>query len=228
MSESPMSTRPEFGLGRVAKPDPRDRRFMLASPRTASVRTARTWYVRGVLDQGSTPHCVGYSSAQWCRASPAPRVVNLVPSELYAEAQRLDEWEGEDYDGSSVRGGMKALRARGIVESFTWAFDPPTLIHHLLETGPMVLGTDWYESMFEPDAKGNLTVEGATAGGHAYLAIGIDTRHRNADRSVGAVRIVNSWGTRWGQAGRAWLPFSALPQLLENYGEAAMGVKRRG
>ena len=32
---------------------------------------------------------------------------------LYHEAQKIDEWEGEDYDGTSVRAGLDILRKRG-------------------------------------------------------------------------------------------------------------------
>jgi hypothetical protein len=32
---------------------------------------------------------------------------------LYHEAQRIDEWPGEDYDGTSVRAGMDVLRTEG-------------------------------------------------------------------------------------------------------------------
>jgi hypothetical protein len=32
---------------------------------------------------------------------------------LYHEAQKVDEWPGEDYDGTSVRAGLDILRKRG-------------------------------------------------------------------------------------------------------------------
>ncbi|MEN3313212.1 MAG: hypothetical protein V7645_2541, partial [Actinomycetota bacterium] len=35
---------------------------------------------------------------------------------LYHEAQRIDEWPGEDYDGTSVRAGLDILRKRGHCE----------------------------------------------------------------------------------------------------------------
>jgi len=33
--------------------------------------------------------------------------------ELYLSAQRVDEWEGEGYEGTSVRAGLDVLRKRG-------------------------------------------------------------------------------------------------------------------
>jgi hypothetical protein len=35
---------------------------------------------------------------------------------LYHEAQKVDEWPGEDYDGTSVRAGLDILRKRGHCE----------------------------------------------------------------------------------------------------------------
>ena len=32
---------------------------------------------------------------------------------LYHEAQKVDEWPGEDYEGTSVRAGLDILRTRG-------------------------------------------------------------------------------------------------------------------
>lgn len=212
------------GLGRLPAADPRDRQHLLAAPVRLSTRTYRTWYCTGVLDQGLTPQCVGYSAAKWVQAGPVTnRLPN--PTDLYHEAQELDEWPGHDYDGSSVRGAMKALQARGVVPSYKWAFDVPTLQQHLLETGPMVLGTNWYDDMFEPDASGYLRPTGPNAGGHAYLAIGINTTRRNPDGTHGAVRILNSWGAAWGETGRAWISLTDIARLIAEEGEAAMGVE---
>ena len=38
---------------------------------------------------------------------------------LYHEAQKVDEWQGEDYDGTSVRAGLDILRKRGHCEIAT-------------------------------------------------------------------------------------------------------------
>lgn len=43
-------------------------------------------------------------------------------------------------------------------------------------------------------------------GGHAVVAVGYDDNLRIGD-STGALKIRNSWGTRWGQAGYGWLPY---------------------
>lgn len=63
------------------------------------------WY-----DQGSDPHCVGYSLS---RAMSWLNRQFYDADWLYHEAQKVDEWSGEDYDGTSVRGGCRVLNAQG-------------------------------------------------------------------------------------------------------------------
>lgn len=212
------------GLGRVFKEDVRDKNFLLAKPEVTSVRQFRTWRVIGVLDQKDTPMCVGYSTSKWVEAGP---VTNKLPNpeEVYHLAQQLDDTPGEDYEGTTVRGGMKALRQLGLVSDFCWTYQLDILSHYLLEKGPVVIGSNWYENMFYPDQKGNIVLAGDVAGGHAYLAIGINTLHRNPDKSVGAIRIQNSWGAEWGDKGRCWLSFKDTKRLLDESGEAAYGTE---
>lgn len=50
-------------------------------------------------------------------------------------------------------------------------------------------------------------------GGHAVLAVGFDDS-RKIGKSVGALKIRNSWGTRWGEAGYGWLPYDYVTQRL--------------
>jgi hypothetical protein len=80
--------------------------------------------------------------------------------------------------------------------------------------GPAVVGTNWYEGMFEPASGGHLIPVGQLAGGHAYRVV-------QANRTVNAYRVVNSWGFAWGVSGRAWLTRSRMASLLAEQGEAA-------
>lgn len=63
-----------------------------------------------LMDQGSEGACVGFGSTR------AMMLLNRRRYDarwLYHEAQKIDEWPGEEYDGTSVRAGMDVLRLEG-------------------------------------------------------------------------------------------------------------------
>lgn len=212
------------GLGRLYAYNESDKRFLLPR-RQMTGRTFRSWLTPGpVLDQGATPRCVAYAGGKYLLAHP---IVNQLPdvAAIYHDCQENDEWDGVDYDGTSVRALMKVFQSRGLITRYEWAFDAQTLLYHLMESGPIVMGTAWHMDMFTPDAKGYIYPTGQLVGGHAYLLVCANTRRKNPDGSTGAVRILNSWGRGWAQNGRAWLRIDDLPQLLEHWGEAAMATE---
>lgn len=214
------------GLGRLYAEDERDRQYLLPR-RAAPARTFRSWIVPGpVLDQGGTSQCVAYSGGKYLMAHP---VVNAVPdlSTLYRDCQRVDEWPGEDYDGTSVRALMKVFKSRGLISEYRWAFDMQTLTTALLERGPVVVGTSWHMNMFTPDKHGYIEPKGQIVGGHAYLLVACNLRRKNPDNTIGAVRMLNSWGRGWGDSGRAWITVADFGALLKDRGEAAMATEIR-
>jgi hypothetical protein len=207
-----------YGLGRLPSIDDRDVKFpMRAALAPVPEPVTRYWYFRNVLDQGNTPQCVGHAWRGWLQSAPVIyKLADPDAHKIYFEAQKVDEWPGEGYEGTSVRAGAEYLNTMGHVAQYLWAFDAETVIKYLLTTGPVVMGTSWYNSMFDPDSKGNLKVDPASgfAGGHAWLLYG-------ANRKTKKVRMVNSWGTGWGQKGKAWLSFDALGTLLSEYDSEA-------
>jgi hypothetical protein len=190
----------------------------------AGVRTYRYWSDRGWWgDQGATPQCVAYAWTHWLEDGPVAqpgRAPCVDPAELYRAAQRADEWEGEDYDGTSVRAGAKVLKARGYIAEYRWARTIDALVYALLEQGPVVLGVNWYAGMESPDARGIVRAAGEILGGHAIVANGV-----NVPR--GLVRLKNSWGRAWGRSGRCWLPIDDLARLVAEEGEACLAVEKK-
>ena len=216
-------------FGRLYKADEMDKKYLLRPDMArATAINQRFWYLGVALDQGAEPACVGYSTWKWLYGGPVKnRALPFSPFQLYKEAQKWDEWPGDLYDGTSVRGAFKFLQNQGYVGSYNWAFDVNAVANYVLTVGPIVMGTDWLTGMMEPDQNMYIKATGIVEGGHAYLFCGLNRRRKNPDSSVGAFRILNSWGPYWGAKGRAWITFNDVANLLARAdAEACAAVER--
>ena len=228
MAKTPNSKRV---LGRLPRlPDLRDHLFLAAPKRPPVGLRKKSWTTAEALDQGQTSECVAYSSVGYLLASPV-RNTGVDPEWLYAEAKKVDEWPGEDYDGTSVRAAFSVLKREGYITAYNWAFDVNTIAKWILTTGPVVVGTIWPDAMFETDAKGYVSLgdgKGTSqhTAGHAYLLKGVNLDAKCPDGSVGAFRILNSWGKSWGQNGCASISFKDMSILLREGGEGCMAVEK--
>lgn len=204
------------GFGRLISLDVRDRNYpMKALTRRITLPESRLWSSRKafVLDQGSEPACVGFAWTAFLQAAPWMHSLgNDFALELYHQAQENDEWAGTNYEGSSTRGGAKALAARGLITgAYVWAANEADVWRFVLGVGPVVTGTTWLTGMFNPDSKGYLRLTGGEEGGHDWCIIGADAKRQ-------AYRMVNSWSSNWGQSGRAWIRREDYRALLEDLG----------
>lgn len=80
-----------------------------------------------ILDQGREGACTGFGlttvAHYLLRTRHVVKDVNAVsPRMFYEMAKRYDEWEGDDYSGSSARGGMKGWHKHGVCSSKLWAY----------------------------------------------------------------------------------------------------------
>ncbi len=119
------------------------------------------WY-----DQGQTPHCVGFSLS---RAMSWLNRRFYDADWLYYEAQKVDEWDGEDYDGTSVRGGCRILNTVG----HRRIYDGETL------NASLVHGIEAYRWITNVD--------------DVLEVVGGSQKER------GAITLRNSWGTSYPQ-----------------------------
>jgi hypothetical protein len=216
------------GTGRLKSPDPRDRMYALPKkPAAAKGVIRRTWASPGILDQGNTSQCVVYSGDKYLTSRPITNKgfkTNADRARVYKEVQALDEWPGEDYEGTSVRAFYKWLKSRGFISEYRWAFDCETVVNHVLGVGPVQMGTIWDESLSTPDRWGYIypNRDDADDSGHAWIIVGADREVRNPDGTHGRVTMVNSWGYEWGRKGRAFITFGNLDKLIKLDGEAAV------
>lgn len=208
------------GLGRLLAPDDRDKKHLMSASLTSTDLTQRYWWSSGAwFDQGNSSACVGHAWAHWLEDGPVTQHgIAVDPFVLYREAQHVDEWPGNDYDGSSVRGGAKVLVTRGLVAGYMWTWNVETLAAAVLTSGPSVVGTNWYDDMFDPDPTGRVSVSGSFAGGHAWLINGVNTRTES-------FRGKNSWGRSWGRLGHFTISFADMQRLLDEDGEACLAVE---
>lgn len=226
-------------LDRLPEIDPRNRNYPVReAARFRPVITGRTWYLDERLDQGVEGACTGFARAHDLAASPIPipNLTNESARAIYHLAQKYDEWPGEDYEGSSVLGALKATKALGYIGEYRWAFDIDDLSAALANVGPVVMGTDWTESMFDTKPNGLLEVDGDPAGGHSYIFRGVITSSIYMRRLLGKgehiregcllYRGTNSWDRDWGVNGDFFMWSDDAERLLKGLdrwpGEAAV------
>jgi hypothetical protein len=125
----------------TARPDTVDFRDRMFVPTLVEVPEERTvaQYLRAyrdragravrILDQGSEGACTGFGLAAVCNYLLGVREVRssrepVSPRMLYENARRYDEWQGQDYDGSSARGAMKGWHRHGVCSEACWPYRP--------------------------------------------------------------------------------------------------------
>lgn len=205
----------ERGLGRVpSPPDSRDYKLYHFLTDWPDFERDSAHYVVGpTLDQGSTPHCVGFAGVGWMNAEPVPNLLdNYDGHELYWDCKEIDGYPG---DGTYVRTVAKVLKNRGRLDNYAFG----NLLdsrRFLLQQGPVVFGIPWYEGFFYPDAEGVIRAVGYIAGGHAILACGADPTY---------CYLQNSWGTGWGIGGGCKIRWEDLAAAFDIDGEAMAAVE---
>lgn len=221
-------------FGRLpAPPDARDLRFTMraAMPVIKAVAPPtprkRAYRDGPLLDQGNYPHCVGYSARGFLDAAPLMTKGGETATAIYHGAQKLDEWAGENYDGTSVRGAMKYLSERGHIKSYVWGQSIDEAIAWMNGGyGTCIVGTNWYTEMSEVDGNGFMREPAGSfawpIGGHAWRVIWYDAKKKG-------VLMRNSWGTSFGWttrvagqlSGYAYVRKEFLERLLREAGEIA-------
>lgn len=179
---------------------------------------------RLALDQGTEGACVGFAWAHEIAARPwsDPNITDDYAIAIYRWAQQNDEWPGENYSGTSVLAGAKAVTEwLSRIKEYRWAFGLDDVRRTIGYKGPVVLGINWYEGMFRPDSTGRIQPTGSLMGGHAILAYRVDERNKR-------IYLWNSWGQDWWEGGPwCFLTFEDLGRLLSEQGEACIPVVRR-
>jgi hypothetical protein len=206
-------------------------------------RRKRSWQAhKQRLDQGREGACVGFGWTAELQAQPsvvggpggqiAGQTAQYFATWVYRQAQQVDDWPGEDYEGTSVLAGAKVVQGQGFIDQYRWAFSIDDVLDALVEIGPVVLGIPWFESMYETRPSGLVEVDGRLVGGHCITLTGYHPRMRlrgeGWTRRFEVCRWRNSWGEMYGRKGDGYILVEDLERLLWGRygGEACIPIDR--
>jgi len=210
----------EYGLGR--KPSPVDSRDYKMADVVAIMEAGQVlpkqWddYFSG--DQGQTNHCCGYGTAGWEACTPVtdPGVTNNSANNIYYALKALDGEPGNE-DGSTVRTVGRYLVKMKRAGVYFFAASIAEAAQYVSHYGPVILGIDWTDGMFNCDRWGQIRPTGNVEGGHCILWYGNWTNKRTGKTFA---RLRNSWGTTWGLGGDCLIDLNDLQKLFDDGGEA--------
>ena len=177
-----------------------------------------------ILNQYSSGACTGFALAGAINLlyQQAGQDIRVSPRMLYEMAKRHDEWPGEDYDGSSLRGAIKGWRNMGVCREDYWPFRMrrkgeltvrrakearshtvgayyrlrPEISHYhaaLNETRVIVVSARVHQGWDDPP-DGRIEKQDKVDGAHAFAIVGYDEQ---------GFWLQNSWTEGWGLKGLA-------------------------
>jgi hypothetical protein len=192
--------------------------------------------IGAIRDSGTEGATVGFSSAYVLQAeirSRQGKSVTISARGIYTDAKRYDEWPGEDYEGSSASGAVKALKAVGAYLESDWPYARRTKpagakpaynvsayrrlegvepILEALRDGHAVFATITTTPEFTDPAKdGTVTIKLPLQleGGTSVAIVGYDSKR-------GTFTFANHWGTGWGRQGFGVIKDTDLAAILQD------------
>jgi papain like protease len=234
-----------YPLGRHVEHDSRSLNYAHGVLPKSAIKSVRWKRVIPILDQGNLGSCTGnagtgilgtaaqgytgYSTititktgAEASRGFFSAGVHELdetFAKQLYSLSTKLDEISGSyppEDTGSSGIGTCKALKALGLAAGYTHAFSIDAL-KSALQNSPVMVGINWYESMFDPQSDGRIVVtpKSGLAGGHELEVVAYDLATQE-------FTLANSWGRGWGNNGYGYLTETDMSLLLSKQGDVTV------
>lgn len=230
----------EYGLGAIPNLDPRNREYPVRAlfdqlPQgTTLPDRSYTWACNIALNQKTTGTCVGHGGEHelLCRPQLWPPGKHITAEGLsyfakllYQECCKIDPWTQNDNGdvnfGTDTVSLGKVMTRLGFWKEYRWAFSHQEVRTARGYQGPGIWAIPWYNSMFYPNAAGEIEVnEGSgLAGWHALLGNGQSVSARNG-------RVHNSWGPLWGVNGEAFISWEGEEKLMGLGGSFLVPVGR--
>jgi hypothetical protein len=177
-----------------------------------------------ILDQGLEGACTGFGLAAVINylKCPPDAQSGASPRMLYEMAKQFDEWEGEDYSGSSCRGAIRGWYHNGVCQEQDWTYSSkkpgrlsparakqarettigayyrlrPNIVdyHYALNEAGAIYVSARVHAGWQAPKNGRIRIKGQIIGGHAFAVVGYDEE---------GFWVQNSWGPTWGDQGLA-------------------------
>ena len=216
-------------LGRNVFHDSRNRAYPWRRQLPAELLTSQLWPRHiPILDQGNVGSCTGNEQVGALGTGPVymalPARHALLDESLalviYSGAETIDgdgPYPPND-NGSSGPSAAQVAKNLGLISGYQHCFSLADVLD-ALETGPVGIGSNWYDSMDHPDSSGLVAISPGAGirGGHEYLCRGKDT-----DRKL--VFLDNSWGNGWGANGSFSYSYATLERLLAEQGDGTVSL----
>lgn len=216
-----------FPLGRHVEHDSRSLAYRIdvSGITISSVKHARRI---GLLDQKQVGGCTGWSETGLLGTDPFFATVSGIPGctldnamglKLYEKATQVDDIQGSyppDDTGSTGTAAAKAAQSYGYIGGYQHGFSINDLLG-ALQLQPVLIGSNWYDSMFNPDSSGQITISpnAQVAGGHEYACVGYD---QPSDELL----FAQTWGD-WGPLhGFFTMKTSMMVRLLGEQGDVTI------
>lgn len=220
LSEQPVEGKP---LGRHVNHDPRSLAYLVQSDGTI---VSKRWDRKTpILDQGNLGSCTGNAAIgvlgtePYYDTLPGSSLDEAAAITLYSVATKLDPYDGSfppDDTGSDGLSVAKAAKAAGLISGYLH-LTSVAACHTAIQSGPFIVGSDWYAGFDSPGPDFVVTITGTVRGGHEYECVGYDA-------NVDLWEFVNSWGTSYGHQGRFFYSSMTFEKLLAANGDATSFV----
>lgn len=224
LEEAPV---PGKRLGRRIRHDSRSLAYRWQRQLPAELQVSQLWKRNvPIFDQGNVGSCTGNAEVGALGTDPLyatlpaghPALDEAEALRIYSAAETIDgdgPYPPND-NGSSGLSVAQAAKNAGLIAGYVHCLSLSDVID-ALQTGPVIIGSNWYQGMDSPDSSGLVTISGSVRGGHEYLCRGVDV-------TAQLLHLDNSWGTSWGVGGSFTYSYDTLTRLLAEQGDATVSV----